>query len=192
MVRIGRAVARLRFRFRHLSRTAVAAWLDDWAWTEGRWYAASAAALAGLLLLLLIPWKAVVAPPGVPRRSSRRPAKRPSLWTWLYFHLGDAPLEPSELNARDAAATSSRRSHWPSTTTTRRFLRRRAGGRRRPTAVRSRASAAWADSTFSPLAAVPGLTAGAASAAASAWASIPAAAAPASASAPAAAGIATD
>ena len=66
MVRIGRAVARLRFRFRHLSRTAVAAWLDDWAWTEGRWYAASAVHLAGLLLLLLIPWKAVVAPPARP------------------------------------------------------------------------------------------------------------------------------
>ena len=100
MVRIGRAVARLRLRFRLLSRTAVAAWLDDWAWTEGRWYAASAAAhLAVLLLLLLVPWRAVIGPPSAAPAFVSPPSEALEPLDVAHFHLGDAPLEPSQLNS---------------------------------------------------------------------------------------------
>ena len=100
MVRMGRAVVRLRSRFRHFSRVAVAAWLDDWAWTEGRWYAASAAVhLAGLMLLMFIPWKAVIVPQSAAPTFVSPPSEVIEPLDVTHFHLGEAPLEPSVLNA---------------------------------------------------------------------------------------------
>lgn len=191
MVRMGRAVVRLRSRFRHFSRAAVAAWLDDWAWTEGRWYAASEAVhLAGLMLLMFIPWKAVIVPQSAAPTFVSPPSEVIEPLDVTHFHLGEAPLEPSVLNAETLRMLQPSLPLEEYNDDSKIF--KEAGGGTPGSRSLQPGLAGLGGFHVLAFGGGPGSTAGAASAAAPARASIPAAAAPASVSATAAAGIARD
>ena len=97
MVRIWNAVRGIGLS----PRAEMLAGLKDWARTEGCWYAGSAVLhFLAMLCLLLVPMKLITADRGEGlsfTTPATEPAELPDLKD---FHLGEAPLETSELNSQ--------------------------------------------------------------------------------------------